>query len=255
MGWRGKMSLRLQAVIVVWALSEVGGLAHAAAPTEQKLAADFWEWRARTGQYTGDDVTRMDRPLGVVRDWSALGVEIQRAELANFEERWRALEDPRAPITQQVDHRLLGSALARVRWELDVLKRWQRDPEFYIEQTLTPVGEALTVPGPYDEQQGREILARLNAIPTILKEAKKNLSQPPAPLARMAIDSLTDVRPKLKKLADSLPPKTTVGTEEWQASAERAAVSLERYRAWLQKILPTPPERRLLGQRDRKSVV
>src|SRR5690349_16421085 len=103
MSLRGKMSLRLRLVIVMWALSAAGGLVHAAGGAEQKLAADFWEWRARTGQYTGDDVTRMERPLGVVRDWSALGVEIQRTELANFEERWRALEDPQAPTTQQVD--------------------------------------------------------------------------------------------------------------------------------------------------------
>jgi hypothetical protein len=243
-----KMSRRVPTVIAVLALSSVGGLSHAAAGSEQKLAADFWEWRARTGQYTGDDVTRMERPPGVVRDWSALGVEIQRTELASFEERWRAQNDPSAPITQQVDHRLLGSALARVRWELDLLKRWQRDPEFYVEQTLTPVGEALTVPGPYDEQRSREILARLSAIPAILKQARQSLSRPPAPLARMAIDSLADIRPKLKQLADTLPPQTTIPAEEWQASAERAVLSLERYRVWLQKIVPTLPGQPAIGR-------
>jgi len=233
--------------MVVWALSAVNGFSHGAAGSEQKLAVDFWQWRARTAQYTGDDVARMERPPGVVRDWSALGVQIQRTELTSFEDRWRALGDPRAPIAQQVDHRLLGAALARVRWELDILKRWERDPGFYVEQTLTPVGEALTVPGPYDEQHSREILARLNAIPAILKEAKKNLSRSPAPFARMAVDSLADIRPRLQKLAGTLAPQTTVPAREWQASAERAALCLERYRAWLQKILPTLPEQPAIG--------
>jgi len=242
------MIKRLQTTMVLWALSAVGGLAHGAAGPEQKLAADFWQWRARTGQYTGGDVARMERPLGVVRDWSASGVQIQRTELSTFEDRWRALADPRAPVAQQVDHRLLGAALARVRWELDVLKRWERDPGFYLEQTLTPVGEALTVPGPYDEQHSREILMRLNAIPGILKDATKNLSAPPAPVARRAIDSLAGIRPGLQKLAGTLAPQTTVPAREWQASAQRAALSLERYRAWLQKSLPALPEQPAIGR-------
>lgn len=188
------MTKRVQMLIAVFVFLVATGFSQPAADSDQKLASDFWAWRARTGQYTGDDVTRMERPLGVVRDWSAASIEKQRSELAAFQERWRREDNPKAPASQQVDHRLIGSALARVHWELDILKRWQRDPNFYIEQTLTPVGEALTIPGPYDEQHSREILARLNRIPAILNEAKQNLSSPPAPFAKMAIDSLTGIR-------------------------------------------------------------
>ncbi len=244
------MSKRVQALVAVCALSVAAGFSQPAADSDQKLASDFWTWRARTGQYTGDDVTRMERPLGVVRDWSAAGVEQQRRDLAAFEERWRRQGNPKAPVSQQVDHLLIGSALARVRWELDILKRWQRDPNFYIEQTLTPVGEALTVPGPYDEAHSREIMARLNSVPAILDQAKRNLASPPAPFARMAIDSLTGIRPKLEQLARTLPPETTIPAAEWQASAERAATSLEQYRTWLQKILPALPAQSAIGRED-----
>jgi hypothetical protein len=159
---------------------------------------------------------------------------------------WR----PGSPVTQQVDHRLIGSALARVRWELDILKRWQRDPSFYIDQTLTPVGEALTVPGPYDEKQSREILRRLNDIPAIVQQAKENLSSPPAPFAKMAIDALADIRTKLITVATALPPETTVPAVQWQAAADRAATSLEQYRAWLQKLLPMLPAQSAIGREN-----
>ncbi len=244
------MSKRVQALVAVCALSVAASFSQPAADSDQKLASDFWTWRARTGQYTGDDVTRMERPLGVVRDWSAASVEQQRRDLAAFEERWRRQGSPKAPVSQQVDHCLIGSALARVRWELDILKRWQRDPNFYIEQTLTPVGEALTVPGPYDEEHSREIMARLNSVPAILDQAKRNLASPPAPFARMAIDSLTGIRPKLEQLARTLPPEATIPAAEWQASAERAATSLEQYRTWLQKILPVLPAQSAIGRED-----
>jgi hypothetical protein len=242
------MSKRLHTLVAACVLPVLTAFAQPATDSDQKLASDFWEWRAQTAQYTGDDIMRMERPLGVVRDWSAAGVEKQRAQLTTFEVRWRRQDDPRAPVMQQVDHRLIGSALARVRWELDILKRWQHDPNFYIEQTLTPVGEALTVPGPYDEKHSREILTRLNDIPLILEQARKNLSAPPAPFARMAIDSLADIRPKLQKLAATLPPQTSIPATKWQISADRAATALEQYRTWLQGILPMLPAQAAIGR-------
>jgi hypothetical protein len=163
------------------------GFAQQSGDSNEKLASDFWSWRARYGQYTGDDVTRMERPPGAVRDWSAKSVEVQRKKLATFDERWRKLNESTAPVHEQVDHWLIGSALARAHWELDILKRWQRDPNFYLEQTLTPVAEALTVPGPYEKKQSREIIARLNNIPAIIEKAKQNLVLPPAPYAKAAI--------------------------------------------------------------------
>ena len=204
----------------------------------QRLGDDFWTWHARYGQYTSDDINRMERPTGVVRDWSAVAVALRRKELSAFEDRWKKLADPKAAISQQVDYRLLGSALARVRWELDILKRWERDPNFYIDQTLTPVEEALTVPGPFNESSSREILSRLNNIPAIVQEGETNLSNPPARYAQAAIDSLADVPQKLTAMAKELAPNTTIPVSDWQASADRAATALENYRVWLQKRLP-----------------
>ena len=236
--------------VVVCLILVAPGFAHQAADSDEKLASDFWSWRARYAQYTSDDVPRMERPAGVVRDWSAASVEGQRKELAAFDERWRNLADKTVPVSQQVDHRLIGSALARVHWELDILRRWQRDPGFYIEQTLTPVGEALTLPAPYDEKQSREIISRLNNIPGILQQAQQNLVSPPAPFAKMAIDSLAGIRPKLEQVATTLAPQTTISAGEWRASAERAATALETYRVWLQKTLPTLPAQSAIGREN-----
>jgi uncharacterized protein (DUF885 family) len=218
------------------------------ADSDQKLASDFWAWRARYGQYTGDDVTRMERLAGVMRDWSAASVERQRKDLAAFDVRWKKLDDRGELVAQQVDHRLMGSALARVHWELDVLKRWQRDPNFYIEQTVVPVAEALTVPGPYDEARSREILSRMNNVPAIVEEGKNNLVSPPAPFAQMAIDSLDGIRAKLEQVARTVAPETTVDAAAWLAAADRAATALEGYRAWLKKALPGLPAQSAIGR-------
>jgi len=62
------------------------GFAQQPGDSDEKLASDFWSWLARYGQYTGEDVTRTERPRGVARDWSAMSVAKQRKKLANF--RW-----------------------------------------------------------------------------------------------------------------------------------------------------------------------
>src|SRR5206468_215648 len=125
-----------------------------------KLADDFWTWRAQYAPFTDDDVNRMERPGGT-RDWSAAAIDRQRKDLGEFEARWKKIDIKDWPIPKQVDYRLIGSALSRVRWELDINPRWKRDPNFYIAQTLTPVVEALTVPGPYDAAHSWEILTRI----------------------------------------------------------------------------------------------
>src|SRR5438034_10694597 len=129
----------------------------------EKLADDFWTWRAKYAPFTGDDVNRMERP-GEMRDWSRASINRRRNDLEQFESGWKKIDPSSWPIAKQVDYKLIGSALARVRWELDLNPRWKRDPNFYIEQTLTALAEALTIPAPYDEARSREILTRIENI-------------------------------------------------------------------------------------------
>ena len=131
-----------------------------------KLADDFWTWRARYAPFNGDDVPRIERPGGM-RDWSRASIDKRRKDLTEFEARWKKIDANKWPIAKQVDYRLIGSALSRVRWELDINPGWRRDPTFYIAQTLTALVEALTVPAPYDEARSREILTRIDNIPSI----------------------------------------------------------------------------------------
>jgi uncharacterized protein (DUF885 family) len=213
----------------------------------EKLAGDFWGWRAKYAPFTGDDVNRIERPGGT-RDWSRAAIDRHRKELVEFEARWKKIDASGWPIPKQVDYRLIGSALARVRWELDVNARWKRDPLFYIEQTLTPLVEALTVPAPYDEARSREILTRIENIPSILQQGETNLEKPPAPFAAVAIQALDGVRERLHKMAAALRSATTLKEQELNGAADRAADALEHFRARLQEQLPSLPNETALGR-------
>src|SRR6266536_4930675 len=223
------------------------GNASAVPESLDKLADDFWAWRAKYAPFTGDDVNRIER-LGGVRDWSGAAIDKQRKDLAEFEARWKKIDVKGWPVPKQVDYRLIGSALSRVRWELDVNPRWKRDPNFYIAQTLTPLVEALTVPGPYDATRSREILTRIENIPAILQQGEENLANPPAPFATVAIQALENIRPRLREMAAALLGSATLKEEELNGATDRAADALEKFRQWLQEKLPSLPKETALGR-------
>ena len=124
-----------------------------AATALAELAAEFREWRTLTQPDSGDDIPRVDRPTGWVADWSASAVAKRRLVLADFTERQQAVDLSGEPVEVQVDGRLLGSALARVHWELDLLRGWQRNPGFYVDQALLQVFNLLLIPPPFDRER------------------------------------------------------------------------------------------------------
>lgn len=231
----------------VLALIAVCGVNVAVAESVENLADDFWVWRAKYAPFTGDDVNRIERPGGI-RDWSRARIEQQRKDLAGFEARWKKIDPAQWPISKQVDYKLIGSALARVRWELDVNPRWKRDPNFYIAQTLTALAEALTIPAPYDEARSSEILTRIENMPSILTQGSENLENPPAPFASVAVHSLDGIRERLRKMASALVSSTTLDTQKLNSACERAADGLEKFQQQLKDRLPKLPQQTALGR-------
>jgi uncharacterized protein (DUF885 family) len=219
----------------------------AAAESLEKLADDFWTWRAKYAPFTGDDVNRLERPGGL-RDWSRASIDRRHKDLEQFEARWKKIDPNGWPTPHQVDYRLIGSALSRVRWELDINPRWKRDPNFYVEQTLTALAEALTIPAPYGEARTREILTRVENIPSILQQGSENLENPPAPFASVAIQNLDGIRERLRKMSSALVTSTTLTADKLNSACERAADALEKFQQQLKENLPKLPQQTALGR-------
>src|ERR1051325_4813432 len=237
----------LKALLCIAVLCGLTASARAQAESLDKLADDFWAWRAKNARFTPDDVNRMERTAGM-RDWSRASIDQRRKDLAGFETRWKKLDPAQWPIRKQVDHKLIGSALSRVRWELEVNPRWKRDPNFYIEQTLTALAEALTVPAPYNEVRSREILTRIENIPSILKQGSENLENPPGPFATVASQNLDGVRDHLRTMATALAGSTTLKSDELNAATDRAADALEKFQQQLKDKLSKLPQQTALGR-------
>lgn len=212
----------------------------ASADELQDLSRDFWAWRAVNQPVSGDDIPRIERPADWIPVWTKAAVAKRRGEIAVFEDRLSKIDPSGMPVSWQVDRRLLRSAFARVRWELDVEKGWERNPVFYVDQSLGAVFERLLEPSPFSKVRGSEIVHRLESIPGTIESAKGNLVPAQAPLARLAISRLADVRPRLSAAIRELKPHLDrASAAPLDAAAERAILSLENFREWLGNRAPT----------------
>ena len=217
-----------------------------------ELSSSFWQWRAVEQPFTGDDIPRIDRPAALTVDWSPKTIQQRLHELGEFEQRWKALAPAaQAPVHDQVDYRLLASALARVRWELAIQKNWQRDPDFYVDQTLGSVYVLLLPPPPFSAERQQEILARLKQIPATIDSARQNLTDIRQPFARLAIDSLDRISERLLQVQSALAPEFSEANRPQLAQAISAASSaLTGYRAWVETKLSQARTDTAIGPRE-----
>jgi uncharacterized protein (DUF885 family) len=221
-------------------------------PELAALATDFWAWRAITQPASGDDIPRIERPLGWAPDWSPENVQRQRQQLQAFDARWHTLAGDALTwaVNQQVDYRLIGSALARVHWEMDVIQGWRRNPHFYVHQTLGPVFEALLQPPPFADVRVKMLVRRAESIPATLDAARANLAQDAVrPFAELAISALDDIGPRLQTLVRALTPLLEPAhARQFGQAMSRAEIELEGFREWLTDRVPALPEAAAIGR-------
>ncbi len=205
-----------------------------------ELAAQFWEWRVQQQPFSEDDIPRVERPDNFVAQWSPAQVEAMRQKLAEFEKRWRAINVTGESIQNQVDYRLIGSALARVRWELDIEQGWKRNPLFYVHQTLGGVQLLLLPPPPFSAARQTQIISRVAAIPALVQAAEQNLTSMRRPFAQLAIDALQDVPERFTAVLNTVGPVFEESNRQKLVQTAPAAIdALTKYRAWLVEKLPS----------------
>ncbi|WP_167535894.1 DUF885 family protein [Streptomyces vinaceus] len=211
-----------------------------AASVLRTLAEEFWVWREATQPDCYDDLNRVERPDGWIPDWSPEAVAGRSRALSGFAVRHRALDLSAEPVAVQVDGELIGSALARVHWELHLLRDWQLNPGFYLDQALLPVYQELLRPDATAQPRARVVAGRLARVPEILAQGRLNLAgHAAAPLAEYALRLLGTAAEALGTAVAALAaPQPAALAADLQTASSDARRALCDYRTWLQDALP-----------------
>lgn len=202
----------------------------------QALSERFWTWRATEQPFSNDDIPRLDRPAGFVSHWSSGDVAGYQQSIMAFDTEWRALDVSHAPVSVQVDYRLIGSAIARVYWELQVIPDWKRNPFFYVDQGLTAMHLLMLVHEPFTLERQREVVLRLQSVPRLLEEGRANLTDMRQPYALIAMGDLGKIEERMQQFREGVHTAANFSPDElarFDAAEEAAVKALVSYREWL----------------------
>ena len=207
-------------------------------------------WRAANQPVSSDDIPRIERPVDWVPDWSRDAIARRRSELSEFAARHEAIDARSWPLPQQVDYRLIASAIARVHWELNVTCGQERNPGFYVDQTVGLLFLSLLTPPPFTEARSRAIIRYLQSFPATVANAKENLAgNAIRPFALAALEKLVAVRSRLTKVGTELGPFLSgVSPKEFNQSVTDAITTLESFHDWLKAEMPRMHEETAVGR-------
>src|SRR5947209_12454466 len=216
----------------------------------QQLAKELWTWRAANQPISSDDIPRIERPDDWVPDWSRDAIERRRSELSEFAARHEAIDARSWPVAQQVDYRLIASAIARVHWELNITRGQECNPGFYVDQTLGLLFLSLLKPPPFTDSRSRAIVRYLQSFPATIANAKENLAgKAIRPFALAALEKLVAVKSRLTKVGTELGPFLSgVNPKEFNQSVTDAINALESFHDWLNGELDGMTEETAVGR-------
>jgi len=218
-------------------------------PKLEALSEAFWTWRATEQPFTNDDIPRIERASDFKVDWSPAAVKRYRTKIAEFEQQWRALDMSGASVADQVDYRLLGSAIARVYWELDVMPMWRENPDFYVQQSLGSVYAVILPPPPIQTDRQKQILSRLERIPDTLNDARANLTDMRAPYVRVTLRTLDGIEGRMQRFNEAMHSQLAQENKSrFDKDIAAAQESLISYRIWLQSKAQGLPEKTAVGR-------
>ncbi len=216
----------------------------------QDLGRAFWEWRIPSSYRSPDDVPRVEHPPDWVPEFDRRSARRRLERAAEFRQRWESLDVTEDTVSNQVDYRLVGSAISRVEWEVDILRNWERDAVMQVHQALGPVFDLIVPAPPFDSDRQEGVIHRLHQVGPQLEVARQNLARAgTAALADAAVRLLGDIDQALPRSMAELSPLFDAGRREpLRQAGARAAGELASFREWLHDRRDRMPKHEAVGR-------
>jgi hypothetical protein len=199
------------------------------------LGKRVWAWKDLGAFRSADDIPRIAHDPLWLPVFDAEAIAWKLGELNGLRSEWTALDVSNEPVSVQVDYRLIGSALARAWWDMDVMRAWERDAHFLVGQALGPYFDLLLPRAPFEPGRQDGLVNALEAVPRQLAVARVNLTRAGvADLATVALGALEGIGERLAEsvaaLHDFVAPSVHRRLVEASIPAARA---LTQFAEWL----------------------
>jgi hypothetical protein len=205
------------------------------------LAQSYYAWRNEHYPVSSSDEglhTWDDR----LTDYSFSAIHKRQKYVKDLLERVQKMPGREWPKEDEIDWLLFRAQMEAVVFDDRVLKFYETNPQIYIDECSDGIFTLLKKDYDTPEHRSASAVARLQQIPAMLKEARKNLTHPSRLYAQLAIESARAIDPlfneSLMTLTGSLPPDQRQKVIQVK---ETALVAIHAFADELEKQLPQMP--------------
>ena len=129
----------------------------------------------------------------LLEDLSRHAIEDEARALAGYLRRLGEIDAGALPRMERLEHRMLVSSLKGRMFELEDIRTWERNPQFYADILASSIaGQALFTYAPAPER-ARRVLSKLRQTPRLIQAARDNIKEPPGIFVKVGLETLRGV--------------------------------------------------------------
>jgi uncharacterized protein (DUF885 family) len=138
----------------------------------------------------------------LLEDLSRHAIDSEAHALAGYLRRLDEIQQDALTPTERLEHRMLTANLQARMFDLEVVRPWERNPQFYSDLIASSLaGQTLFSHAPAPER-ARRVLSKLRQTPRLIQAARDNVKEPPGIFVKVGIETM---RGALKFIDDELP--------------------------------------------------
>jgi uncharacterized protein (DUF885 family) len=138
----------------------------------------------------------------LLEDLSRHAIDSEAHALAGYLRRLDEIQQESLTPVERLEHRMLTANLQARMFDLEVVRPWERNPQFYSDLIASSLaGQTLFSHAPAPER-ARRVLSKLRQTPRLIQAARDNVKEPPGIFVKVGIETM---RGALKFIDDELP--------------------------------------------------
>ncbi|MCC7007698.1 MAG: DUF885 domain-containing protein [Acidobacteria bacterium] len=169
-----------------------------------------------------------------LEEYSAAAIQREAAALRGFRSRLEAIDRGALTAPYRLDHEQLAHALDAALLQIEVIRPWARDPDLYSSGLTRAAHVLIKRSFARPSLRAGRLIARMNAMPGALAEARRNLDHPPRVYTEIAIEQIEGNKEFFRTaVLDAFPSVKGAARAQLAESAAGVVRALDEYGRWL----------------------
>src|SRR5262245_9973321 len=125
----------------------------------------------------------------LLEDLSRHAIDSEAHALSGYLRRLDEINRDALTDVEKLEHRMLTEHLQARMFELEVVRTWERNPQYYADLIASSLaGQALFTHAPAPER-ARRVLSKLRQVPRLIQAARDNIKEPPGIFVKVGIET------------------------------------------------------------------